>query len=902
MNLVGANHQPITLYAQWVEEIYVASVNGTLYTTLQNAINAVPANNTQTTVTLLTNVSESLTVNTGQNILFNFQNYEVNNVGQNAVIENYGTVEITNGTLTMNIRNKGAINNNKNAVLKISGGTVRNIASEAKHAVYNKGGRLEISGNAYLTSVSGRTNSNIRATVENLADEDTPGTLIITGGTIVSQYYCAVENKSIMIIGEEGGGVSRSSPLIQGKISGVIASSNFDFFDGVIKGETAAAINNESYVDNVEDHYILTHSQETVGNETYNVVYLGSGIVVTFDGNGGTPSESERGVDYGDQIGALPTATYGSKRFDGWFTDPSGGTQITSSTVITSSITYYAHWTDRNTVTFNGNGGTPSEAERYILSGEEIGELPTATYGNKRFDGWFTDPSGGTQITSSTIINSTVTYYAHWTDRVTVTFDGNGGTPSESEKYILPGDQIGALPTATYGNKRFDGWFTDPSGGTQITPSTTINSTVTFYAHWTRMEAEVTFNANGGTLDGINEEDTIIVNIGSSIGSANLPTPTRQYKTFAGWYTDPNPNSGTLIDGTEQITQDVTYYAHWTPLMVTVNFDPTSGTIPQADASKSVEAGGPVGELPTSATSANQYFTGWYTDPTNGTRIDENEMIGDTTVTFYAHWISTAVARIGPIHYATLQDAIDDVPENTQTTITLITNDLEAVSITASKNIILDLDGHTLYNNGSKKAHAMDNNDLRPSVIENLGTLKIMNGTITNNSSQAAVNTGTGNVIIEDATITHTGTSGKNTKQAVYVYSGTVLIKGNSTISANNSGAYNGNNRGALQIAGGTVTITGGSITSSAGPAIVNQTNGTVILGEEDGTAGNTTPVIQAKTYGIETSGTFNFYDGIVKGITGSINGSVADYEDGASRVDSTEVIGTNTYHTTCYQ
>ena len=419
--------------------------------------------------------------------------------------------------------------------------------------------------------------------------------------------------------------------------------------------------------------------------------------------------------------------------------------------------------------------------------------------------------------------------------------------------------------------------------------------------------ARVTFNANGGTMDGTNEVDSMLVNIGSSIGSANLPTPTRHFKNFVGWHTDPDPSLGTQIDGTEIITQAVTYYAHWTGINVTVNFDPTSGTIPQIDASKIVEAGDPVGSLPTTATSANEYFAGWYTDPTNGTRINENETIGDTTVTFYAHWVSNPVARIGAIHYETLQEAIDDVPaNNTQTTITLLQNDLEAICILdTNKNIILDLNSYTLYNNGSLTVPGMDNGQIRPSVIENLGTLKIINGTITTNSSQAAINTGTGDVIIEDVTIRHTGTSGKNVKQAIYVYSGTVLITGNSQISANNSGTYGGYNRGAIQIAGGTVTITGGTVTSTVGPAIVNQTGATLILGEEDGTAYNLTPVIQGKTYGIETDAagtTFNFYDGIVKGITGSINGTVADYENGASRVDGTETIGTDSYYTTYYQ
>lgn len=495
-------------------------------------------------------------------------------------------------------------------------------------------------------------------------------------------------------------------------------------------------------------------------------------------------------------------------------------------------------------------------------------------------------------------------------DRVPITFNANGGTPAETIVHIDYNTAIGSNmpqnPTRTH--YTFDGWYTDPdpNAGTQITSATVVTTRETYYAHWIKTEAEVTFNANGGTMDGTDEEETIVVNIGSSIGSANLPTPTRHYKSFVGWYTDPDPNGGTLIDGTETILQDETFYAHWTAQMVTVNFDPNSGTIPQADASRTVEAGNAVGTLPTTATKANQCFTGWYTDPTNGTRINETEIIGDTTVTFYAHWTSNAVARIGAIYYESLQDAIDDVPtDNTQTTITLIADDLEAVYIEANKNIILDLDGHKLYNNGTKNAKSMNDNSTRPSVIENLGTLKIMNGTMTANSKQPAINTGTGDLIVENVTITHTGTSGQNVKQAITLHSGTLTIKGNSVLSANNSGAYGGYNRGVIQVISGTARILGGTITSATGPGIVNQASATLILGQKDGTAGNTTPIIRGKTYGVQTSGTgstFNFYDGIVKGITGSISGTIADYENGASRVDATETIGTDTYYTTCYQ
>ena len=68
------------------------------------------------------------------------------------------------------------------------------------------------------------------------------------------------------------------------------------------------------------------------------------------------------------------------------------------------------------TVTFNGNGGTPSEASRTVNAGAAIGTLPTASHaGSYSFTGWFTSASGGTQITATLPVNANVTYYAQWT-------------------------------------------------------------------------------------------------------------------------------------------------------------------------------------------------------------------------------------------------------------------------------------------------------------------------------------------------------------------------------------------------------------------------------------------------------------------------------------------------------
>lgn len=71
--------------------------------------------------------------------------------------------------------------------------------------------------------------------------------------------------------------------------------------------------------------------------------------------------------------------------------------------------------TPRYTITFNGNGGTPSVTSMTTID-QKLPELPTATHsGSYSFDGWYTAASGGTQITTAYVFSANTTVYAHWT-------------------------------------------------------------------------------------------------------------------------------------------------------------------------------------------------------------------------------------------------------------------------------------------------------------------------------------------------------------------------------------------------------------------------------------------------------------------------------------------------------
>ena len=73
------------------------------------------------------------------------------------------------------------------------------------------------------------------------------------------------------------------------------------------------------------------------------------------------------------------------------------------------------HQGQRYTITFNGNGGTPSVTSMTTID-QKLPELPIATRsGRYSFDGWYTEKNGGTKITTATLFDKDTTVYAHWT-------------------------------------------------------------------------------------------------------------------------------------------------------------------------------------------------------------------------------------------------------------------------------------------------------------------------------------------------------------------------------------------------------------------------------------------------------------------------------------------------------
>ena len=215
---------------------------------------------------------------------------------------------------------------------------------------------------------------------------------------------------------------------------------------------------------------------------------------VTLDPTGGNLSTTEKEYKANAALGTLPTPTRTGYKFNGWYTEETGGTKVTTSTKVTADMTLYAHWTKNPTaktytITLNANSGKVSPSSLKVESGKTYySSLPTPTRTGYKFDGWYTSKTGGAKITSTTKATANRTIYAHWSRArmLLVTFDGSGGMVDQDQKTVRTGRLYGDLPTPTKNNAHFQGWYTKKSGGTKVTETTRVSQTAghTLYARW----------------------------------------------------------------------------------------------------------------------------------------------------------------------------------------------------------------------------------------------------------------------------------------------------------------------------------------------------------------------------------------------------------------------------------
>ena len=544
--------------------------------------------------------------------------------------------------------------------------------------------------------------------------------------------------------------------------------------------------------------------------------------------------------------------------------------------------------------------------------------IPTGSTGNREYKAtWDTDTVKYTVYHYLENANDTG-YTLHKTERK----DGQ-----TNETITLANEKI-TIANSTYKQ----GSLT--AGGTAATTTTVAaNSSTKIYLYYTRNKYKLTLNKNGNiasTTGAGTYKWGQTVNISATLGSTSGYT----YK----WTNWTSSNTNLLPNQTEQaatitmpagaitLTANATKTAN--KYTVTYNYVQNGGDSSTAS-TKTVTYGTAVDLTPT-ATKANYVFIGWNTSSTATTGLTSYKMPAKN-VTLYAIF-KKAVAKIetgtATTYYLTLQDAID-AAGTTKTTVTMIDDvslPTTVGTVASGENIVLDLNGHTIQTTGE---------DIY--VIRNTGNLEIQDtlggGKLTSTTSGIIYNSESGKCVLTTGTIeageknaisnntnatfemnggTITseaqGINSINTakvivkggkietvQNAIYNVAGTVEIKGGTLTSGSyavvrnnedtgiiniSAGTLKGESYGVYNSKAGTINVSGGTITSTGKIGIYNTAEGTLTIGTNETTpsVSTTVPSIIGKTYGVQAGGTFNFYDGVIKGQSGkgtSINGTI---------------------------
>lgn len=163
-------------------------------------------------------------------------------------------------------------------------------------------------------------------------------------------------------------------------------------------------------------------------------------------------------------------------------------------------------------LSFDANGGTYPTANGAQDSSENADEvrnlfgntndaidpsyIPAPKLPDFKVAGWSDSRDGDIVPLPNKFPDTAATYYAVWTPAVILTFDanGHGSFPGDNETLdieCIPGEKL-TLPAedalTVESGYAFDGWFTEASGGTQVTNQTDCPVTgTTYFAHYTEV-------------------------------------------------------------------------------------------------------------------------------------------------------------------------------------------------------------------------------------------------------------------------------------------------------------------------------------------------------------------------------------------------------------------------------
>ena len=350
---------------------------------------------------------------------------------------------------------------------------------------------------------------------------------------------------------------------------------------------------------------------------TLYAVWKARQYVVTFDVCGGSSVTRSVTVAYGKRLWDIPEPTRAGYDFAGWFTMKSGGTQVTSETVVTDNMTVYAQWKKSaltlsldSSVVLASSGGNvvwngqtlvskdgKSAAQSGNISHNQNSWMEIGVEGPSMVSFWWKVSSEGDYDQLTLYLNGTMyetisgevgwtkvelelPLGSHtlrwnyskdysvsrgmdcgWVDQVSVTgplkckvtFNADGGTVSPANREVLKGDVVGKLPIPTRDGWRFLGWCTAKTGGTIVSNATVVTKDVTYYARWDK-HFTLILEKNDGT--GTSVRKSVVYGCSTALPgvASDLGWAPRRGFSFMGWATSEKSKNVWLKDKADVAT------------------------------------------------------------------------------------------------------------------------------------------------------------------------------------------------------------------------------------------------------------------------------------------------------------------------------------------------------------
>ena len=333
----------------------------------------------------------------------------------------------------------------------------------------------------------------------------------------------------------------------------------------------------------------------------------------------------------------LPVPEKDGFTFEGWKEGESAPQKtITIRKGSTGNRSFTAVWKENATHTITlkaGNGGKDSTIP--VKDQKTAGTLPSPEREGYRFDGWFTEETGGSKVTGTEVITEDATYYGHWTAiSYHMSYDLSGGVlDGENPSSYTVADSF-TLKNPTKDGYIFAGWKKNESADVQknVTIEKGTTGDLTFLAVFEKDNSyiEIQYNLDGGTTT-----EALPERIERTQDAFELPIPEKADYIFDGWVKNESgaPSVHMMIHP-ESEEQSLTIRAAWHKAqMFTVSYHPENGADSQ---SVSYKEGTAIPSMP-KATWGGYTFDGWYTEKEGGEKVTEETVI-TSDMTLYGHW------------------------------------------------------------------------------------------------------------------------------------------------------------------------------------------------------------------------------------------------------------------------